>query len=73
MDEHAGDFEPVAAALMHADAPVLMLDADARRGIGGLLALVAEAARTAATASGIEISPLSSSALMSSAMLSLAL
>ena len=43
MDEHAGHLQAVAAALMHADAPVLVLDADARRRIGRLLALVAKA------------------------------
>ena len=43
MDEHAGDLQPVAAARMHADAAVLMLDANARRRIGRLLALVAKA------------------------------
>jgi hypothetical protein len=71
MDEHAGDLEPVAATLMHADAPVLMLNADARSRIGGFSPWSRKPARTAATASGIEISPLSSSALMSNAILSL--
>jgi hypothetical protein len=43
MDKHASDLEPMTAALMHADAPILMLNADAWSRIGGLLALVAEA------------------------------
>src|SRR5262249_9838256 len=43
VDEHARHLQPMAAALMHADAAVFVLDADAWRRIGGLLALVAEA------------------------------
>src|SRR6185312_11215691 len=42
MDEGAGDSERVTAAGMDADPAVLVLDADARRAVGGLLALVAE-------------------------------
>jgi hypothetical protein len=36
------DLQAVAAARMHADPAILVLDADARRAVGGLLALVAE-------------------------------
>src|SRR5262249_53887338 len=43
VDEHARHLQPMAAALMHADAAVFVLDADAWRRIGRVLGPVAEA------------------------------
>ena len=43
MNKHAANFKAVAATWMNADPAIFVLDADARRAIGGLFALVVKA------------------------------
>jgi len=68
MDKSAHHLQAMTAAGMHAHATIFVLNANPRSGISRLFALVAEAFADRATASGIEINPLSSSALIRSAI-----